>query len=134
MPMAEKVQTCNATREIVNNHYSPVVLPIGVLVVSVVAVTMLLLFQTTTVVVSIGVLASSVVSVTRLLSFQYAKDEVKQTKDTMECKTNVVKSPKVKRTKRMMKSKSDVIKSTKNKVDCADDAVTCTNVNESREV
>ncbi|KAG3134895.1 hypothetical protein PI124_g19097 [Phytophthora idaei] len=51
----------------------------------------------------------------------------------MECKTNVVKCRKVKRTKRMVKSKSDVIENTKNKVDCADDAVTCTNVNESRE-
>ncbi|KAG2929825.1 hypothetical protein PC115_g6727 [Phytophthora cactorum] len=93
MPKAEKVQTCNDTREIVNNHYSSVVLPIGVLVVSVVAVTMLLLFQTTrvvTVMLPIGVLVASVVTVTRLLSFQYAKDEVKQTK--YEVKTTEFRS------------------------------------------
>ncbi|KAG2766019.1 hypothetical protein Pcac1_g22567 [Phytophthora cactorum] len=99
IPMAEKVQTCNATREIVNNHYSPVVLPIGVLVVSVVAVTMLLLFQTTIVVVSIGGLVASVVSVTRLLSFQYAKDEstkgeMKSSNANMNHPMNAVESTK----------------------------------------
>ncbi|KAG3253393.1 hypothetical protein PI124_g2015 [Phytophthora idaei] len=74
MPMAEKVQTCNATREIVNNHYSPVVLPIGVLV-------------------------ASVVSVTRLLSFQYAKDEstkgeMKSSNANMDHPMNAVESTK----------------------------------------
>ncbi|KAF1789965.1 hypothetical protein GQ600_21606 [Phytophthora cactorum] len=92
MPMAEKVQTCNATREIVSNHYSSVVLPIGVLVVSVVAVTMLLLFQTTR--------RSYRHKAAVVLSFQYAMDEstkgaMKSSNANMDHPMNALESTKV---------------------------------------